>query len=209
MSYDSLDIEVAKGPEVSVFQRYRDHFKKLSYSDLSDLQPLVIEEELQPAVQEVVELIQHTLQKKDFGYRGDYTTFMKLVLVALTGDTTGFHFSKPSALSKARWMGKSNYAIPMVLLKTKIANELGRDTVIMTKAQVPLLERFVKFICIVYVKWWIRCPLPAECGLSDLQLLEDIRSYPDKTISTAAEKALHLHLWYLTPEQTPRCLFSS
>lgn len=156
-----------------------------------------------------MELIQHTLQKKDFGYRGDYTTFMKLVLVALTGDTTGFHFSKPSALSKARWMGKSNYAIPMVLLKTKIANELGRDTVIMTKAQVPLLERFVKFICIVYVKWWIRCPLPAEFGLSDLQLLEDIRSYPDKTISTAAEKALHLHLWYLTPEQTPRCLFSS
>ena len=96
----------------------------------------------------------------------NYTTFMKLVLVAPTGDTTGFEFTQPGAIHKARWMGKSNYAIPMVLLKTKIANELGRDTVIMTKAQVPLLERFVKFICIVYVKWWIRCPLPAECGLS-------------------------------------------
>ena len=97
----------------------------------------------------------------------------------------------------------------MVLMKTKIANELGRETVIMTKKQLGLLERFVKFICVVYAKWWITCPLPAECGLADLQLLEAFRAYPDKTIATAAEKALHLHLWYLTPEQTPRCLFSS
>ena len=183
--------------------------RQLQQAVLSDLQPLDIEEELKPAVQEVVQLIAHTLGKKEFGYRGDYTQFMKLVLVALTGDTSSFHFTRPGALSKARWMGKCNYAIPMVLMKTKIANELGRETVIMTKKQLGLLERFVKFICVVYAKWWITCPLPAECGLADLQLLEAIRSYPDKTIATAAEKALHLHLWYLTPEQTPRCLFSS
>ena len=84
----------------------------------------------------------------------------------------------------------------------------GKDAVIMTERQVGLLERFVTFVCLVYARWWIRCPLPAECGLSDLQLLKDIRSYPDD-ISTAAEKALHLHLWYLTEEQAPRALFSS
>ena len=50
-----------------MFQRYREHFPKLSYSDLSDLQPLDIEEQLRPAAREVVEQIQHTLQKKDFG----------------------------------------------------------------------------------------------------------------------------------------------
>ena len=96
----------------------------------------------------------------------------------------------------------------MVLLKEKISSELGKEAVIMTVRQVELLERFITFVCLVYAKWWIRCPLPAECGLTDLQLLKDIRSYPDN-ISSAAEKALHLHLWYLTEEQAPRALFSS
>ena len=134
---------------------------------------------------------------------------MKLVLFALTGDQTNFKLEQPGALSKARWMSKSNYAISMILLKDKIAKELGRDAVIMTQRQVPPLERFIKFICLVYAKWWIRCPLPAECGLTDLQLLKETRSFPDTTISSAAESALKLHLWYLTQEQAPRCLFSS
>ena len=115
---------------------------------------------MRPHSAEVVQLIRETLQKKEFGYRGDYTQFMKLVLVALTGDTTNFKFTQPGAISKARWMAKDNYAISMFLMKDKTANELGRDAVIMTKKQVALLERFVKFICLVYAKWWIRCPLP-------------------------------------------------
>ena len=71
-----------------------------------------------------------------------------------------------------------------------------------------LIEHF-KFVCIVYAKWWIRYPLPAECGLLDLQLLREICLFPDNVISIAAEKALLRHLWYLTLEQAPRCLFSS
>ena len=192
-----------------MFQRYREHFDKLSYGDLSDICVLEVEEKLQPAKEEVVTLIQETLANKEFAYRGDYTQFMKLVLVALTGDTTNFKLPRPGALSKARWMGKTIYAISMFLLKNKIANELGRDAVIMTPRQVGLIERFVRFVCLVYAKWWIRCPLPAECGLVDLQLLRAIRSFPDEVIALAAEKALLGHLWYLTQEQVPRCLFSS
>ena len=97
----------------------------------------------------------------------------------------------------------------LFLLKIKIANELGKDAVIMTPRQVGLVERFVRFVCPVYAKWWIRYPLPAECGLVDLQLLRAIRSFPDAVIALAAEKALLGHLWYLTLEQVPRCLFSS
>ena len=100
---------------------------------------------------------------------------MKLVLIALTGDTTNFKLLRPGALSQARWMGKTIYAISMFLLKNKIANELGRDAVIMTPRQVVLIERFVRFVCLVHTKWWIRCPLPAECGLVDLQSLRAIR----------------------------------
>ena len=76
---------------------------------------------------------------------------MKLVLVASTGDNTNFKLHRPGALSKARWMGKTIYAISMFLLKSKIANELGKDAVIMTprQLQVGLIERFVRFVCLV------------------------------------------------------------
>ena len=95
-------------------------------------------------------------------------------------------------------MGKTIYAIFMFLLESKITSELGKDAVIMTPRQVGLIERFVRFVCLVYAKWGIRCPLPAECGLVDLQLLGAIRSFPDEVIALAAEKAFLGHLWYLT-----------
>ena len=90
----------------------------------------------------------------------------------------------------------------------KIFRELHKN-VVMTKKQAKLIERFVKFISLVYIKWWIRCALAASSGLVDLQLLADIGSYPDKTVATAAEGALHNHLWYLTEELAPLALFSS
>ena len=79
----------------------------------------------------------------------------------------------------------------------------------MTDRQASLLERFVKFVCLVYIKWWIRGPFPAEAGISNLELLSRIRSFPDEVISKAAEKAFHNHLWYISEEQAPASLFSS
>ena len=133
----------------------------------------------------VVELLKSVLTNKTFAFRGDYTTFFRYVLVLLTGQTDGFKFDKPTAVSKARWMGKTNYASVLVLLKDKIFEELPQN-MIMTTHQAELLERFVKFVCLVYVKWWVRCPLVCESGIVDLELLSDIRNYPDKIISTAA-----------------------
>ena len=52
---------------------------------------------------------------------------MKYVYVYLTGDTTNFKFAEPGALSRARFMGKLLYAIPMVLMKDKISSELGKE----------------------------------------------------------------------------------
>ena len=153
-------------------------------------------------------LLKSVFANKTFAYRGDYTTFFRYVLVLLTGQTDGFKFDKPTAVSKARWMGKTNYASALVLLKDKIFEELPQN-MIMTTHQAELLERFVKFVCLVYVKWWVRCPLVCESGIVDLELLSDIRNYPDKIISTAAENALKRHLWYLTEELAPLALFSS
>ena len=92
------------------------------------------------------------------------------------------------------------------ILKAKIFSELPPNR-IMTQAQAVLIERFVKFVIVPWVKWWIRCPLAAEAGLVDLELLRDIRAFPDSTVSRATEKAFHLHLWYLRGAQSPGFVF--
>ena len=104
-------------------------------------------------------------------------------------------------------IAKAIYSIDLFLLKGKINRELGKNP-LMTDRQASLLEKFVKFVCLVYIKWWIRCPLPAEAGISNLELLSRIRSLPDELISKAVEKAFHNHLWYIS-EQAPASLFSS
>ena len=153
-------------------------------------------------------MIREVLAKKDFAFRGDYTEMLKLALILLTGELPeGFNLAQPGAVSKARWMSKFIYSCKLVVLRYKIFKELGVR--IMTHAQADLIERFVKWACLVWVKWWIRCPLVAEAGLVDLEQLHDIRSYPDPTIARATERSLHLHLWYLTQELSPLALFSS
>ena len=90
---------------------------------MDNLYFLEIEDELQEQKDKVVQLLRSVLAKKTFAYRGDYTTFFRYALVLLTGDTEGFQFDKPTAVSKARWM-----------------------------------ERFVKFVCLVYVISRYVCP---------------------------------------------------
>ena len=206
--WDGLEIEDSTGPEVTVFQRIRSNFNKLSYKEFENLHFLEIEEELTELRDNVVVLLKSVLADKTFAYRGDYLQFMKLALVLLTGDTEGFQFSQIGAIHKARWMAKGICACDMVLLKNKIFSELG-PTKVMTPHQAELIERFVKFICLVYIKWWVRCPLVCESGLVDLELLKDIREYPDRTVAAAAEKGLRLQLWYLTQELSPLAMFSS
>ena len=58
---------------------------------------------------------------------GDYTQFMKLVVVVLTGDTDCFKFTWPGSLSKARWMAKAIYSLDLLVLKDKINRELGKN----------------------------------------------------------------------------------
>ena len=96
---------------------------------MDNLYFLEIEDELQEQKDKVVQLLRSVLAKKTFAYRGDYTTFFRYALVLLTGDTEGFQFDKPTSVSKARWMGKTNYASALVLLKDKLFEELPRNLI--------------------------------------------------------------------------------
>ena len=140
-------------------------------------------------------------------HRGDYTYFMKLTYVLLTGDTEGFRFQPVGAVSDARWMAKTNVASMIVLLRKKIVKELPKNCVV-TAAQLKLIIRFVKFAALIYAEWWIRCPLPAERPLMDISIIKAVTAYSDKTVSTAALGALKNHLWYVTQEMSPLAIFS-
>ena len=73
-----------------MFERYRKNYEHLSYSDLSDLYCLDVEENYKERKDEVVQLIKKILGDKKFAYRGDYTSFLKVSYVLLTGDTSKF-----------------------------------------------------------------------------------------------------------------------
>ena len=105
-------------------------------------------------------------------------------------------------------MSKIIIAADIFILNRKIQKELPNN-LITTLKQVNLIERFVKFVSLIYVKWWVKCPLAADSPINDLEFLSSIKSYSDNTISSAAEKAIKNHLWYLTEELVPLAIFSS
>lgn len=206
--WNGLGIEVSKSPEITLFQRYREHYSSLSYGDLSQIQQLEIPVQLHSRRDEVVRLIKEILADKSFSYRGDYTTFLKTTLVLLTGDASNFKLAKPGAIHKARWMMKGIIAEEVVLTSDKIKSELPKN-LILTDSQLKKIKCFVQFIAIVYIPWWITCPVAADAPVNDLKLLTAILEYPNKVVSTSALNALKRHLWYLSEELVPLALFSS
>ena len=126
------------------------------------------------------------------------------------GDVESFSgLIKPGALHKARWMAKILYSIKIVLLQRQIAT-LPRGT-ITTPAQLKKIVRFVQFIVFCYVPWWLTAPSPAAAPANDIRLINTLLKFKsvDDVVASAALRAVKLHLWYLTPELLPLCLFSS
>ena len=76
--------------------------------------------------------------------------------------------------------------------------------------QLEKLQRFANFAVLVYIPWWMKSPLVADAPFNDLKLLRSISNYAsiDEQRGAAAMKALSRHLWYLTEELVPLCLFS-
>ena len=120
-------------------------------------------------------MVKSVLAEKTFAYRGDYTGFIKGALLLLTRDTENYRYSPTGAIHKARFMAKCVCSNNLVLLRDEIFAELKPEQV-MTAAQAILIERFAKFICLPYIKWWVRCALVCESGLVDLEFFKDIRA---------------------------------
>jgi len=81
----------------------------------------------------------------------------------------------------------------------------------MTTKELKNLTEFCLFVCHVYVKAWISCPLASDAPVNDLQLYKNIKQYAEvnKAVADAALKNIDRHLWYVGPELVPLALFSN
>ena len=136
---------------------------------------------------------------------------MKLTQLYLSNDVpASFHFNRPGAVHKARWMSKLIYCLKMVMLMNKIQSE-SNTVIVFGRGQASKLERFVKFVVFCYVGWWFTAPLAAYAPMNDLKFLKDIESYRaiDSEIADAAIGAFENHTWYLNEEIIPMATFAS
>ena len=107
-------------------------------------------------------------------------------------------------------MSKLLYSIKIVLLGDHILTEMPKDAVF-GAGQYEKIERFVRFVILCYVSWWLTAPVPAEAPCNDLALLKAFYEYldDDDTCAGAAFVAFTRHLWYLTEELVLLAFFSS
>ena len=200
--WEALKIETSSGPEIKLFVRFRDNFTRLSKTNTDYNFP-----EFTSDISDIADQISSFLATQEC-YRGDYKELLTLSLAMLTKDTDSLHLQAPGALHRARWMAKLLYSMKMVMLSDKIGNELPRGAVF-ASGQIQKLERFVKFVLLVYVPWWISCTSAADAPVNDLMLVHKLQSYEDEVIGKAALKAFSNHMWYLSEELVPLALFST
>ena len=142
--------------------------------------------------------------------RCDYKELVKLTLRYVTGYfDEQYDFQCPGALHRARWMAKLIYSIKIVLFSKRIAANLPRGAVFAV-GQLNKIEQFVQFSILVYVPWWMCCPVPATAPQNDLMLWNSCMEYhsTQEKCSVAATKSLKSHLWYLTEELILLTLFN-
>lgn len=155
-------------------------------------------EEMQRLVHQAKEvLIIHTRNKN---VRNDYAEVTDLAL-KLLGVPTRSTFKVPGAVSNARWMNKTIYPLKMYLFRHQL--DLDRD-------MIEKLERFCKFIAVVFIKYWNQCSVAFDAPINDMNFLKELEIYKtiDRLIAMSGLVALERHLWYLSEELVILSLFS-
>ena len=141
--------------------------------------------------------------------RGDYKELIQIVLFYIGDETQErLQFHKPGALHSARWMAKLLYSIKLVMLAPMILSQLPKGAVF-GAGQLDRIKRFVAFIVLCYVPWWLTAPVTAYAPTNDLAFITRVRRYAsvDEASSSSALTAFNRHLWYLTQELVPLTLF--
>ena len=73
------------------------------------------------------------------------------------------------------------------------------------------MTQFMNFCVLVYVPWWITSSVASQAPINDLHFMQQLFACADvdKLCTSTALNAFSHHLWYLTGELIPLCLFSN
>ena len=145
-----------------------------------------------------------TRGKNDLLPRDDYRELLELAFLVNPFAAPVKHtIKKPGGHNKARWMCVCIYCLKMFWFQNQ--SILGYSAEFKDS-----LQRFVKFLLLIYVPYWFKVTLSSDAAVHDLNLYKHLLQYNniDSESSQAALRAQSRHYWYLAPESVILwCLF--
>ena len=135
--------------------------------------------------------------------REDYLELIHLAAI-MVGLPVVSSIRRPGALNRARWMAKAIYALKIELLFR--GNE---EALHLTGRQLQDLQRFNRFVILVYIQSWYSCSLAVDAAFNDIALIHRLQEYDDVELSRVGLRMMVRHSWYLSPELASLALFSN
>ena len=185
---------VSTGPEILLFKNFRAIWPDLAHVPQATERPLIT------APDDDMQFIKQQLDVVQT--REDYLELLRLA-ARCVGVEVDAAIRRPGAIHRARWMAKAIYCLKMLI--TYSGNE---HLLKLTGRQLRGLQRFGRFVCLVYIQSWYTCRSAADAAFNDIALQQRIREYDDVDISRIGQKMLKRHSWYVSPELATMILFS-
>ena len=167
-AWEVLNIEASSGPEISIFNRFKEIFHEISIKTVRkkifDINSVSYRHRaFFINHKEIITSKLKELQREGAYQRDDYKELLNLVLMYL-GENDDYVIHKPGATHKARWLMKLLHSLKIVILEESLPSDFfGRRGDKKIK-----INRFVTFFIFCYINWWFSCPIATSAAKNDL-----------------------------------------
>jgi len=174
------------GPDIALFKRFQTRWQYIDQSTYHTASDDMFDSCSVSLRAEMVNFCKLALEESH--PREDYKELIGLCLIFLGGaDPAEVSFRAPGAFHQARWMAKAIYILKLYLFQHQFS---------LTSKEKNSVKELALFVSLVYVRFWHEAPLGIKAPLNDMQLLESLTNYPNRTIVKAAKDTFSRHLWY-------------
>lgn len=188
----------SKAPEILLFKRFQGQwtsFDKKGYIDASSDE--YVSSQLADTKDEIIVFCEQQLHIQQ--PRDDYREFLQLVLIFLgRKEPHDVTFRAPGPMHQARWIAKAIYSLKIWMFRSQFQ---------LTARECRGLSDLNIFITKIYIKFWFLAPVAPKAAWNDLQLLQQLHSFPHRDISEATSRKLAGQLWYLSEDLILFALF--
>lgn len=207
--YSSCVGEVSQGPDITIFETFRDCWQQLDRTEFSTAaDDEATNADIQPWAESTVDQCQCLLKQKH--PRDDYKELLQLTVIflgAVPHEQQHPTFMTPGAVHRARWMARAIYCLKIWMFRDQFARLISqRPSSSRTATRVDRLFSGVYQVCLFvaehYVKAWFSARNAASAPRDDLVLLQTL-----ETANQAAYKTMSRHLWYLNEISVGLALF--